>query len=81
MITSEQFFQELEDGQEDFSLFVGQEGYDKIPIEVREVMVINEIRKTNNKFKTDEVHKGLVKNLTKAKKELRHYEYDINNEQ
>ena len=75
---SEEFFSNLEEGQEYYSLFVGQEGYDRIPLEVRECMVINEIRQTNNSFTDDPIHKDLLKKYTKAKRELRNYEYKKN---
>lgn len=78
-LTSEEFFGSLEDGQQYMSLFTSEEFYNLIPDEIKEQMVVNEIRQTNIIYKEDPVHNELVKNYTKAKKELRNYEYNLNN--
>ena len=74
-LSSREFFESLEDGQQYISCFTTEEAYAKIPREVQREMVINEIRQTNDAFKNDETHKDLKKNFNKAKGELRDYEY------
>jgi hypothetical protein len=79
-LTSEEFFGSLEDGQQYMSIFTSEEYYNLIPEDIQREMVINEIRQTNVNFKDDPIHKNLVSNYAKAKKELRNYEYKINQE-
>lgn len=77
-LTTREFFDSLEDGQQYLSCFTTEEAYALIPREVQEKMLINEIRQTNDSFKNDEAHKALTKKLRTAKGELRDYEFKIN---
>ena len=78
MINSKQFFEELREGDEYMSLLATKEVYSGIDLELRERMVVNTVRQKNSKFKDDDNHKKLAINVSKAKKELRNYEYDQN---
>ena len=77
-ISSEEFFGQLEDGQQYLSMFTSEEYYNLIPKNIQDQIVINEIRQTNFDFKNDPIHKQLLTEYYKAKKELRNYEYNIN---
>ena len=74
-----EFLAGLEEGQQYLSCLTTEEAYNEIPEHLREQMVINEIRQDNPLFANDPIHKSLVKQTYKAKKQLRDYEYDINN--
>jgi len=74
-LTTREFFDSLEDGQQYLSCFTTEEWYAKIPNKVQEKMLINEIRQTNDAFKNDDHHKSLQKKYKQAKSELRDYEY------
>ena len=74
-----EFFEMLEDDQQYLSCLTTEEAYNEIPEYIRDQMVINEIRQDNPAFKNDPIHKELVKKTGQAKKELRDYEYKINN--
>lgn len=78
MITSKDFFMELRQGDEYLSCFMTKEVYSGIELELRDRIVVNEVRQTNDKFKDDPTHKNLIKTLYKAKKEVRNYEYEQN---
>jgi hypothetical protein len=78
MITSQELFAELREGDEYLSLMCKKEVYSGIELELRERIVVNDIRQKNSKFKEDEVHQELVKNMSKAKKELIKYEFNQN---
>ena len=78
-LSSREFFESLEDGQQYLSCFTTEEAYAKIPREVQREMVINEIRQTNASFKDDPYHKALKDKQRKAKNELRDYEFIKNN--
>lgn len=77
-VTSEQFFRELQDGETWCSCFIYESQMEYIPESVKMYMCINEIRQQNDNFKDDEIHKELVKDLSKAKRALRNYEYNVN---
>jgi uncharacterized membrane-anchored protein YhcB (DUF1043 family) len=77
-LTSREFFDGLEDGQQYLSCFTTEEAYALIPKEVQEQMLINEIRQTNDAFKEDDMHRALKKDYNKAKSALRNYEFDKN---
>lgn len=77
-LTSNEFFRELQDGDEWCNCFIYKSQMEYIPESVKMYMCINEVRKQNDKFKDDEVHKELVKDLSKARRNLRNYEYNIN---
>lgn len=78
MITSKQFFEELREGDEYLNCMMKKEVYNGIDFELRERIVINTVRQKNSQFKDDEVHKELLKNKSKADKELRDYEFEKN---
>ena len=75
---SKEFFEQLREGDEYLTLLTTKEVYSGIELELRNRMVVNTVRQKNNSFKDDDNHKELVKNLSKAKKELRNYEYSQN---
>jgi hypothetical protein len=78
MKTSKEFFEELREGDEYLSCMMTKEVYNGIDLENRERIVVNTVRQKNSKFKNDEVHKALVKKVTKVNKELRDYEFENN---
>jgi hypothetical protein len=78
-LSSREFFERLEDGQEYLSCFTTKEAYALIPREVQREMSINEVRQTNYAFKDDPYHKTLKDKQRKAKNELRDYEFIKNN--
>ena len=78
-MTSQEFFGSLEEGQQYLSCFTTEEFYLMIPQEIRDNMLINEIRQQNKQFKDDPIHKKLTSDYRNAKKQLRNYEYDVNN--
>lgn len=77
MITSQQFFEELREGDEYMSCFMTKEVYSGIELELRELICVNTV-KVKKSFKNDTIHLELTKNLSKAKKELLKYEFNIN---
>ncbi len=79
MITSQQFFQDLREGDEYLNCFMTKEVYSGIELENRQRICVNTVRKANDQFKNDETHKNLSKSLSKAKKELLDYEFKLNN--
>ncbi len=76
---AKEFFGCLKEGEEYVSVLMTKETYNKMNKSVKESIVITSIRQLNTSFKDDENHKKLVSKVSKAKKELRNYEYDINN--
>lgn len=81
MISNKDFFEQLQEGQEYLNCFMTKEVYNGIDFELRQLMTDPEIRQKNKAFVSDETHKELVKRVTKAKKDLMNYEYDINHKQ
>lgn len=77
-LTTNEFFDQLQDGDEWMNCFFHKQQMQYIPESVQMYMCINEIRQQNDKFDGDEVHKELVKDISKAKRALRNYEYNIN---
>lgn len=77
MITSQQFFEDLREGDEYMSCFMTKEVYSGIEHELKERICVNTV-KVKNPIIIDEVHKELIKNVSKAKKVLIEYEYNIN---
>lgn len=75
-MTIPEFFDKLKDGEEYLSLLCTKEAFSKIN---SEGMVINSVRQKNESFKEDIEHKGFIKALRKAKKDLQNYEYEKNN--
>jgi len=78
MITSQQFFEELKEGDEYMSCTMTKEVYSGIELENRERIVVNTVKQKNSSFKDNETHKELVKKLGKASKELRDFEFNLN---
>lgn len=75
---SKEFFEELREGESYLNCFMTRDVYSGIDHELRELMVVNEVRQHNEKFKDDPIHKDLVKKYSQAKAELRDYEFKIN---
>jgi hypothetical protein len=55
-----------------------KEIYNGIDFELKEQIVLNEVRQKNKELEQDENYINLVKKVSKAKKELRNYEFDKN---
>ena len=78
-MTTPEFFDQLNEGDEYLSILCTKQIYSKIPSELLDVMSISSVRQKNESFKDDLEHKELVKGLSRAKKELQNYEYYKNN--
>jgi hypothetical protein len=78
MIGNKEFFEELRNGDEYLNCFMTKEVYSGIEQEYRERIVVNTVRKKNIDFQKDETHKQLIRDVSKAKKELIKYEFKIN---
>jgi len=78
MKSAKEFFEELREGDEYLSLLSTKEVYNGIDFELRERMVVNTVRQKNSSFANDENHKKLILKVSKAKKELRNYEFEQN---
>ena len=74
-----EFQNNLEENGEYISCMMSTNIHRQLPFELREQMYESEIRQKNEAFKNDDTHKGLVKSISKAKKALRDYEFNINN--
>lgn len=79
-MTTQEFFSQLEEGDDYLSLLCTKQTYASIDPLLVDLMVLNSVRQKNESFKEDDNHKELVKKLRKAKKELQDYEYRTNNE-
>jgi len=79
MLSNKEFFQELREEEEWLSAIMTKETYNGIDFELKQRMVVGDVRKKNKAFELDENHKGLVKKMSKAKKDLIDYEFKINN--
>jgi len=79
MLSNKEFFQELREEEEWLSAIMTKETYNGIDFELKQRMVVGDVRKKNKAFELDETHKELVKNMSKAKRELINYEFDLNN--
>ena len=77
-LTTNEFFAQLQDGDEWMNCFMHKSQMQYIPESVQMCMCINEVRQQNAKFEGDEVHKELIKDISKAKRALRNYEYNVN---
>lgn len=77
-MTIPEFFDLIDNGKSYLTLLCTEETYKEIPEDLRSKLVISSIRQKNESFKDDPVHKGFVKNLRKAKKDLSDYEYNKN---
>lgn len=74
-----EFQNNLEEEQEYISCMMSTQVHRQLPNELRNQMYESEIRQKNDSFKEDEIHRGLVKDISKAKKRLRDYEFNVNN--
>jgi len=75
---SKEFFEELRHNEEWCNCFMTKEIYNGIYFELKEQIVLNEVRQKNKELEQDENYINLVKKVSKAKKELRNYEFDKN---
>ena len=57
---------------------MAKEIYNGIDFDLKEQIVLNEVRQKNKELEEDENNINLVKKVSKAKKELRNYEFDKN---
>lgn len=79
MIDSRSFFDNLKEGEEYVSLLLTIDLFNSISEDIRGKVTISSIRQKNSTFKDDSNHKAIVSKLSKVKKELREYEFNINN--
>lgn len=79
-MTIQEFFNQLEEGDDYLSLLCTKQTYASIDPLLVDLIVLNSVRQKNESFKEDVNHKELVSKLRKAKKELQNYEYRKNNE-
>ncbi len=73
------FYESLKEGQEYMTIITTKDVYGRIDQYLRADMVITSVNQKNESFKDDKHHKKLVSKVSKAKKELRDYEYLKNN--
>lgn len=78
MLSNKEFFEQLREEEEYLNAMMSKDVYSGIELELRERMVVGDVRRKNKLFEQDEHHKQLVKNIAKAKIELLNYEYDLN---
>ncbi len=74
MLSNKEFFEQLREGEEYLSCLMTKDTYSGIDFEMREMMLLGDIRVKNSELKHDEHHKKLISNISKAKKELVIYE-------
>ena len=72
------FQDSIKDGEEYVNCSMSINTFNGIDFELQQLMYQSDIRQKNTKFKDDETHQMLVKKVSKAKKELRNYEFDKN---
>ena len=75
---SKAFFEELMDGEEYAVVMTRLQTYHQIDDHIKEQSTLT-VRVNNCKYDQDEKHCKLVKAISKAKKQLRDYEFEINN--
>jgi hypothetical protein len=73
------FYNDLSNGEEYITCMMNINTFNGLDFEAQQLMYQSEIRQKNDKFKDDDVHKEYVKRISKAKKDLRDYEFNINN--
>lgn len=74
MLSNKEFFEQLREGEEYLSCLMSKETYSGIDFEMREMMLLGDIRRKNSELKHDEHHKKLISNISKAKRDLVIYE-------
>jgi hypothetical protein len=77
-MSTKEFFIQLRDGEEYYSCMMHPDTYHSIPAHLKESIVLNEVRQKNDSFVNDELHKGLVKDVKKARERLLEYEHKVN---
>lgn len=77
-LSTSEFFNQLNDHEEYYTVMMYSESF--IPLLKSDWFELASwsSRLKNESFKDDDVHKGLVKNLSKAKRELSEYEHKKN---
>jgi|TARA_Y100000310_G_C20602106_1_gene773583 hypothetical protein len=79
MIDSRSFFDNLQEGEDYVSLLLTKDVFNQIPKNIMDKVSVSSIRQKNSSFKNDPSHKAILSKISKAKKELREYEFNINN--
>ncbi len=74
MLSNKEFFEQLREGEEYLSCLMSKETYSGIDFEMREMMILGDVRVKNSELKHDEHHKKLISNISKAKRDLVIYE-------
>lgn len=77
-MTSQELFRSLNDGDSWVSCIMSEDVWNSLPSETQNMIVLNGIRQLNESLQDNEIYQQLVRNLSKAKKELRDQEYKIN---
>lgn len=77
-MTSQDLFRELKDGDSWVSCIMSEDVWNSLPSETRDMIVLNGIRQLNESLQDNEMYQQLVRNVSKAKKQLRDHEYSIN---
>lgn len=80
MITEnyKEFQESLNNGDEYTTLIMKMQTYNGLDFENDELIYQSAIRQHNDIFKEDETHNSIKKKISKAKAELRNYEFDKN---
>lgn len=76
---SKTFFSLLPDGKEYVTLITTKTTYNLIDEVLRKKIVLTSVRQKNSDFENDETHKALLAKKSKIEKEIRNYEYEVNN--
>ena len=76
---SKTFFKFLPNGKEYVTLITTKTNYNLIDEVLRKKIVLTSVRQKNNDFENDETHKALLVKKSKIEKEIRNYEYEVNN--
>lgn len=78
MISAKDLMNELMEGEEYVSAMMPIQIFHQIQDELQSQMYFT-IRQKSCQFDTDEIHCGLIKAISKAKRKLRDYEFELNN--
>jgi len=78
MISNKEFFEQLREGEEYLSALMTKQTYSGIDFEMRQLIVVGDVRQKNTQLNQDDEHKRLVRELSKAKAKLIDYEYGMN---
>lgn len=77
MLSNKEFFEQLREGEEYLSCLMSKETYSGIDFEMRDMMLVGDVRRKNSALNQDENHKKLIGKISKAKKDLVVYENGI----